>query len=74
MPTANDTSGFATAKPGHPADGLGELCDHLDRIRAEVALLDAIGLHDLAARMESYEKIVRRLVSAAIDEACAPAA
>ncbi|MGH9011279.1 MAG: hypothetical protein ACRDYF_15760, partial [Acidimicrobiia bacterium] len=60
--------------PDHPADGPGELCDLLDRIRADVALLDAVGLHDVAGRLEGYEKLVRRLVYAAVSEVCAPAA
>lgn len=73
MPTANHKSGFATKEP-NPAVGLGELCDLLDRIRAEIALLDAVGLHDVARRMEAYEKFVRRLVYTAISEVRAPAA
>lgn len=40
----------------------------------EVALLDAVGLHDVAGRMEADEKIVRRLVYSAVSEVCAPAA
>lgn len=61
-----------TNEPDQPADRLGELCGLLDEIRAEVALLEAMGLHDAARRMGAYEKIVRRLVYSAISEVCAP--
>lgn len=63
---------FTDVDPNRPA--LPELCDLLDRLRSEVALLDAVGLHDVADRLAAYEKLVRRLVHAAITELCAPAA
>jgi hypothetical protein len=74
MPTANAAKPlFATNEAGQPANGLGQLCDLLDGLRAEIGLLDAVGLHDVASRMEAYEKIVRRLVYASISDLSAPA-
>jgi hypothetical protein len=50
----------------HATPGVGELCELLDHLRAEVALLDAVGLHDVADQIEAYERLVRSVVYAAI--------
>ena len=57
---------FPVHEADHPAADLGELCELLDHLRGEVAVLDAIGLHDVADQMESYGRLVRRVVYAAI--------
>jgi hypothetical protein len=78
------TSGFSIREADHPATRLGELCDLLDGLRAEMVVLDglraemvvldAVGLHDIARRMQAYERLMRRLVYAAISELCPSAA
>jgi hypothetical protein len=65
---------FSTPHPDEPAAGLGALCDLLDHLRAEVALLDAIGLPDVADQMAAYERLVRRLVYVAVSDLAASTA
>jgi hypothetical protein len=59
---------------GVRAEELGRLCDLLDALRAEVALADSAGLHDVADRLAAYERLVRRVLHAAITDRFADAA